>query len=61
MAWTLAPRTLRLRMANRALTWSVDSSRCPTWLRARIGRVAGVVPLGLRDLRQRIRAYARGR
>lgn len=39
-AWAIAPRGLRLRIANRALAWSTASPRCPAWLRARIGRVA---------------------
>jgi len=39
-AWALAPRTLRGRLANRALAWSDGWSRCPRWLRARLLAVA---------------------
>jgi hypothetical protein len=39
-AWSLAPRTLRLRAANRALSWATNSTGCPGWLRARIASTA---------------------
>ena len=39
-AWTLAPRTLRRRLANRALAWSQEAKRCPKWLRTRLTTAA---------------------
>lgn len=39
-AWSLAPRTLRARLAKRALAWSEASPRCPVWLRARLAKLA---------------------
>lgn len=45
VAWSLAPRTLRLRLANRALAWARSSTGCPGWLRERITHTASKLAL----------------